>query len=250
MKRKFYLVLTLALVLLTTSCVYYGGYHGGYGDQDEGVEGNGILETRSFDLEDFSELDLGGSLPVKVLQGEEFKVEVTTDTNIFELLELRVSGDELILRQEDDIVEDDEYLITITMPKITKIHLSGLVSASLANFKERDPLEIDLSGLGSLKADVHDRKLIEIDMSGLGNISLIGSCDKLVCDCSGIGSFKGLDCICKVGEVNCSGLGGVSLNATEELAASVSGLGGVRYKGNPRIKDLSISGMGGIKKLD
>ena len=51
-------------------------------------------------------------------------------------------------------------------------------------------------------------------------------------------------------ECEVSGVGGMEVNATQKLDASTSGVGSVKYKGNPEHTQKSASGVGKIKQAD
>jgi hypothetical protein len=68
---------------------------------------------------------------------------------------------------------------------------------------------------------------------------------------SGAGNYNGFELKSEKAKVDMSGVGNVRVYVTKELNASASGVGSVRYKGNPEsITKNSSSFLGSIKPGD
>jgi hypothetical protein len=64
---------------------------------------------------------------------------------------------------------------------------------------------------------------------------------------SGVGSFNGEDLKVKQAKVRNKGVGSAVVNVSEQLDASILGLGSIEYIGSPQVTE-SVKGLGEIKK--
>jgi hypothetical protein len=71
--------------------------------------------------------------------------------------------------------------------------------------------------------------------------------DVLDLSLSGVGSFNGEDLKVKQAKVRNKGVGSAVVNVSEQLDASISGLGSIEYIGSPQVTE-SVKGLGEIKK--
>ncbi len=63
-----------------------------------GVRGNGVLSTRTFELAKFDHVVLVGTGNARITTGQLPFLEITTDENMFPLLEIEVSDGKLVIR--------------------------------------------------------------------------------------------------------------------------------------------------------
>ena len=85
-------------------------------------------------------------------------------------------------------------------------------------------------------------------MSGSGNITLDGKTNNLNNTISGSGGINTYNLETKNANVTISGSGDIKVFCSESLKARVSGSGDIFYKGEPKIKDIKVSGSGKISK--
>jgi hypothetical protein len=77
-----------------------------------------------------------------------------------------------------------------------------------------------------------------------------GTAKKQSVNISGSSKIDAFDLKSEESEVSISGSGNVNINVTQSLEARVSGSGDIRYKGNPDIRNIHVSGSGNIKKVN
>ena len=63
---------------------------------------------------------------------------------------------------------------------------------------------------------------------------------------SGAGDLEAYDLVSKYCKITLSGIGSAEIFVEEELEASISGVGGISYRGNPNKVRDDISGLGRI----
>jgi hypothetical protein len=88
---------------------------------------------------------------------------------------------------------------------------------------------------------------LSVSLDGVGSIEIAGNIDVLELNLDGVGSFNGAELRAKQAIVRNKGVGSAVVNVSEQLDATVSGIGSIEYIGSPQVKE-SVKGMGAIKK--
>ena len=83
-------------------------------------------------------------------------------------------------------------------------------------------------------------------VSGSGDIVVSGKTDEFEAAVAGSGDIKAIDLSSKRADMRISGSGGISITVNEEILARISGSGDIKYRGNPRIEDVKVSGSGKV----
>ena len=63
---------------------------------------------------------------------------------------------------------------------------------------------------------------------------------------AGSGDIEAYDLKAETAELKISGSGTIRASVEKELVARISGSGNIKYKGNPRIEDIKVSGSGNV----
>ena len=111
--------------------------------------------------------------------------------------------------------------------------------------------EIYAKGSGSGRSDLtcYDTEYAKVTVSGSGGITIRGEAQRADLSSSGSGTLRGDEFKVKRANARAVGSGGIRIWAEESLEGSVSGSGGLRYKGNPRQLNVSKSGSGSVRTL-
>ena len=91
---------------------------------------------------------------------------------------------------------------------------------------------------------------MEVDISSAGKLEAEGSVDEIEVDVSSAGSMHAYDLVAKKADLYASSAGSIKLSVTEEIKASASSGGSVKYKGNPEKERVSSSAGGSVKGDD
>jgi len=145
------------------------------------------------------------------------------------LIQTDVRDGVLYLRSEKGYNSRAGMAVLITVPNLESIKAAGAGKFHISDLKN-DKFTVQTTGATSLTA-TGETKSLEIHNSGAGKIDT----DSLHAQ--------------KV-KVDISGAASVDVNATEQLDASVSGVGRVSYSGNPKTVNKSVSGMGVVSAKD
>lgn len=212
------LLVCLTALSLLTACSFNLG----------GLRGSGIAKTESREVSGFSSISSKSVGKVTIQQTGKESLTITADDNILPLLESRVADNVLYLTIRKDI----------SMNPIKPIEF-------LVEVKSIESLNID--GVGSVEVKDIQGKQLAISLDGVGSMTISGSVDVLELDLSGVGSFQGENFQTKQATVRNSGVGSAVVNVSEQLDATVSGVGSIEYIGSPQVRE-SGRGVGSVKK--
>ncbi|MCS6973998.1 MAG: DUF2807 domain-containing protein [Cyclobacteriaceae bacterium] len=127
-------------------------------------------------------------------------------------------------------------------------HVSGSGDITLRGNLKNVKSSVSGSGKINLQADVAG--LATFDISGSGDALAQGSANEVEAQISGSGKVLAAGLATKSCKVRISGSGSVEINVSDELDATISGSGDVRYTGNPSRLNVHSSGSGKIRKLN
>jgi hypothetical protein len=209
--------------------------------------------TQSRAVRGFHEIDLAAAARVIVKQGARESLTLVADRRLLPYLRTPVRAGRLEIDQTDEGHHrfDDECLhetvVHVTVVNLSALFLSGAGSFEMGSFRGRE-LAVDISGAGSIRIGRLSLGRLVLDVSGAGSLVAAGQATSQRVTMSGAGSFSGERLASQSAHVTISGTGEADINASRTLDVIISGVGGVRYVGNPRVR-RTISGMGSLARL-
>ncbi len=208
-------------------------------------EGNNVTNTRM--PSGFKGINLSMDATVEVYRDSVFRVELTGQQNILNVIETYSKGNSLYIGVERFTVirKHNPITIRVYMPEIENLDVSGsgLISC-VGNFNSYR-LYTNISGSGDIVYRGSVSRLFSANISGSGSIRNESSavCSEAIYTISGSGNInaewlKAIDVDARI-----SGSGDQRIYATGSLKASISGSGDIYYRGSPSINS-HISGSG------
>jgi Putative auto-transporter adhesin, head GIN domain len=232
--KKLNLLLFLAFLSFFTSC--------------EKVIGEGPLVTETRTTGSFTGIESEVSGDVFYIQGSTYKVELTAQQNILNVIETPIVNNKLVVRFKNNVrVKSHEQItIKVTAPSITSIGASGSGNVTVAGPLTGNDLSFHLSGSGNITLPVITCSHLETTLSGSGNISVAGgTATAETLKISGSGNIDAPGVLSKSASTSTSGSGTIRLSASETLDITITGSGSVYYSGNP-VVTTSITGSGRV----
>lgn len=217
---------------------------------DERLRGSGNVITENRTTANFTGIEVDGVFDVAVYLGNETEVIVEADDNLMQAIVTVVIGNKLYIDVDKDykIRKSTRMIVHITTPDLNTIDFDGVGDIYSGNMLNFNSLDIEYDGVGDVDFE-GNFGTIDIDADGTGAISLSGTATILDIDNSGVGSIKAENLEAKKGFIENSGVGHTKIFVTDELYLNVSGVGNVYYKGEPVIKELSVTGVGKVVKM-
>lgn len=193
------------------------------------------------DLRDFDGLEVTGKFDLRIIRGDQYKVEMVGPQKEKDKYEIYRHGETLVIDYEGNKNKNfrfenlriDEVRITVTMPSLDKLELTGLGSARFDEFTSSE-LDIRLTGPVKIKGDINTERL-SISMTGAAEADLSGRAHTLNADLelkSKLSAYS-LDAVDAYIEAKLASTAKVTVTGTlemEELGAS-----DIDYRGNPTI---------------
>lgn len=197
----------------------------------------------------FDRLQFSGAANVRFVQGDRD--------------ELFIEGDEATLQGVQVVWQDGRLAVSQTGPwrfwttprlqmRVVARDLRQVVVSGAADFVAPEAvqlknLEIQISGAGLANFHQLNAERLRFIVSGSGEGKFAGTVADLQLQISGRGDFVAPRLQAQVARVTVSGLGRVKVWATEELNATLSGVGSIEYWGNPSRGNRRLSGVGSLQ---
>jgi hypothetical protein len=202
----------------------------------------------------FEKVDLNGPFEIHLKKGDQAALTIETEDFAPEDIITEVRNNTLFVELKDKKFKykdiDHKSVIYLTYTQLKRLEWNGAGNIKTENVLESDKFELDISGAGNITMDLKV-KTLTVDMSGAGNVELKGQAKTQTVQMSGAGNYNGFDLKSERANVELSGVGNVRVYTTEELTASASGVGAIRYKGNPKNVIKNSSGfLGSVKSAD
>ena len=213
------------------------------------VIGEGPLITEIRPVANFTGVSTEISGKANVTISSDYKVEITAQQNILDVLNTNVVNGVLHIDFKDNVRVRayEDITVNISMPVADYFRLSGSGNMDVNGDVVTNNLKLILSGSGDIAvqtAAVADK--IDAEVSGSGNISVAnGSAVNEDLDISGSGNIQLAGVATQKTITHISGSCDVKVVVSQSLDAHISGSGSVYYRGNPIIS-THISGSGKV----
>ena len=215
------------------------------------ITGSGEIADRIENLPPFSILKIDDNLiaAVKIRQGDNSEISINGDDNVIDKVKWELGNNgELKLKMAKSVNLKSNLIIVITTPKISEIKMEGLNKVSIDNKLETTDLNIKVEGAGSFRADSLYVANLDCKMEGVGKIFLGGKAQKAHLRLDGAGQIDAYALKTDSLIAQLKGIGSIRSNPILFLNASLEGVGKITYKNEPLNKQISMNGVGKLKK--
>jgi len=213
--------------------------------------GNGHLERKSRDVQNFTKLKVSGPFHINLIPDEKPKVTIDAESNLQDLVETEIDNGTLVIKPIAGKLyrasNGNKITIKVYYSNLEEIAMLG--SGSLKSSKPlKGDMKITLDGSGNADLKLECKNL-QANILGSGNISLYGSTENFKCKVVGSGEVKAesLDAQTVVAVV--SGSGNAKVKSRKALDGTISGSGNIAFSGEPEQKDLKRTGTGEFKVM-
>ena len=230
------MIFTIWISIVFTSCTIFP------------IIGNGILVPTERSVSQFDKINSSGSAEVRFHVSQEFKVVLTTDSNLSEYVEISTRNSTLHIGTKSGYsLSFTRWIVDVYSPTLTEISISGSGGFSSAEKIIAQTFTSNVSGSGMIEGIIESGHF-SATISGSGRITVSGRGNNLSIVISGSGRFNGADFLKNNATVRVSGSGNANIWVTDNLNANISGSGTINYRGNPQVNS-SVSGSGRINQL-
>jgi hypothetical protein len=191
------------------------------------VKGSGILLEETRNVPEFSGIDLSGIYEVFVRCGQKQEVFVFGDDNVVPHVKTEVNGNILKVFLDQSVSTRNKIKLILSANMVNSLKVSGTATVDISRVRN---------------------KSFNLVISGTGDTKVEGMSDALEITVSGTGNVDAKNLTAKTAVVDVSGAGNVVLSASDELIASIRGVGNIYYYGNPGKVVEAVSGVGKIHR--
>jgi hypothetical protein len=209
------------------------------------------------DVAAFTAVELRYFGRVHLRHGETCALEIEGDPDVVPKVRSEVRGGTLVLEVGENwldrltsgllLVANRPLAYTVTLPTLTSVAVSGSGDVVGAGWGG-EQLKVRISG----QADVGLADLtygsVDLVVSGRGKVKLSGSATTARLSISGSADIDGAELAASTAEIKVAGQGNVDISVSDRLDVRLAGLGRVRYRGDPTVKQV-ISGAGSVEQL-
>lgn len=209
------------LTLLIPSALSLSGCEG----FQVGIQGSGVSKTETRQVGSFNALSHNAVGEVSIEIGPTQNVEVTFDDNLLEIVDTSVVDGELRIKTSDSYSSTVGLKVRVTVPSIDHLNLSSV---------------------GSIKANGIDGDNLNIEQTGVGNLQVVGKVKNLNLKVTGVGKANLKELQAETATVKITGVGGATVYASESIDASTTGIGNIKVYGSPKEQKTKATGIGKI----
>jgi hypothetical protein len=217
------------------------------------IHGNYHVVSKEIHIADYDEISVALRAHVVYQQFSDSTpyLQINTDDNLLDLLDIRVESGKLIIATKPDfVIRPTQFTIYTNSRNLKKAHVSGSGDLYLRGEVNAENFDLNVAGSGTIHTDSLLCSEIKVKVSGSGTAQLIGAAKDALYMVSGSGDINAFEFLTQILECNVSGSGSINAYPTEKLDAWVSGSGNIRYKGLPEFVNTSVSGSGNIRRIE
>lgn len=242
-----------SLILISASLIFASCNNAtvSTGDGSNKVAGNGKVRSEQREIKHFNKIKAEGVFNIILSQGDKESVKVETDENIQPLIFTSVENEVLKITLKDSTSIDKMKKITIyiSFTDLSKLNSTGVGSLKCATKLNLKEFELDCKGVGATELNINADKLT-INSEIVGALVLAGTVHEVIINNKGLGAISAFDLKAENLSLHSEGVGAAEVYASNDLSVDVRGLGSVKYKGNPKTKNIKKEGLSKVERVD
>ena len=237
-QRPLLLILVLVCGLFLNACTIGNGSI---------IRGDGNVITATHEVTAFYNINIQGMFDVVLQPSEGQPLTLETDENLHELIKISVKNNTLyVSTTKEGIYRPTKMTLTIPYSQLENITIGGACKLTSDFPVITRNLAFRISGAADIDLELEVTSL-NTNVSGAANINLEGTADSHVASLSGASNMRAERLHTQNTSISLSGAGSAHIYASNHLDASLSGVGSIRYYGDPQTTRIDRSGIGSIK---
>lgn len=230
------------------------------------IIGTGDTVTREYEFRDFNRIEIGSAFRFEITQSDSYSVSVSTRENVIEHLDIRQSGNTLIIRLKPGSYTNVDTRAAVTLPGLERLEVSGASQGEVSGFQSSNAFEMLVSGAsrvememeaGNTSLDISGASRVngslralnfELALSGASRCELEGSAGDADLDISGASQMNAGNFHLENADVEVSGASKAFIYTTGTLNVDVTGASTLEYSGNPTLGKVNVNGASRLNK--
>lgn len=207
------------------------------------------LDRRVFTFEDFDQLMLNGAFEVTIYQGEKEEIILEGPESLLEIIEVNQRGPKVIVGDHPYKNKSLKKVhVQVYFKNLREFEINGISRLECKTPISSDRLHLVCNGIRNVEFELNVDDFVAT-FDGIGSTYLSGNARSADIDCAGMGNFYASELRVGVLHFESAGIGKAEIYADKELYVDVSGIGTVRYAGDPEIKSISKDGIGKVRAM-
>ena len=220
------------------------------GQNDElTITGSGTLVSREVVLAAFDQVEAGLYFDLRIHQGEEFHLVLTSDDNFIDYIQVAQEGNGIRFGFKPGQAYDISGVtlkVDITLPKLTKLELSGTSHAHFDGYQSNQPFEANLTGSSSLTGEMQ-MESAQLVTSGSSYVKLAGTGAQVSVEACGasivdLREFEAKDAML---QISCAST--VVVNVPGQLEGEASQNAKIIFAGSPAENRIEVKEFASIQ---
>lgn len=236
MKTKSIYVVLIILGSIISSCDH------------EVIRARGEVTSREINFSGYSALNVSHAFDTYVrFSDTEEKIEIEANGNLHDKIIVEMVNGTLSIRLRDHInIKGNPTLNAYIVTKsINNFSLSGASKVTLESELVATEVFIELFGASEFTGEL-DLDQLDLEAAGASYIDIFGEVDNFDVSLSGASTLKDYDLTVGALDIGLSGASDAYLSVAQTMDIDASGASKLRYKGNPEINKLKLSGASEI----
>jgi hypothetical protein len=193
-----------------------------------GITGSGHLVTKQENFTGFTSVTIADGFRCTISRSATYSVNVTIDDNLVNYIQVTRTGNVLSVGLVPGHFVLASPQVSISMPDISSVDVSGGTTGSAAGFASSHPISVTASGGSAL--------------------TWSGRATNLTAEASGGSRLDLSNLHVTNAQVDLSGGSSATVNVAGRLDANLSGGSQLNYLGNPTLGNIDTSGGSGISR--
>lgn len=209
------------------------------------------MAIKEMEHSNFTRVEISNTFDFKIIQSSAFSVKLDTEENFMKNINIRQEGDKLKVHHSHHIGWMFRHIrpaVTITMPAINELRLTGAVSGEVAGFKSSDSFSLKMDGASRVMIDIQAGNT-DFHARGACTVEASGKAETLIVDVSGACNLDMKDFVVDDGAIRLNGASHCKAHINGKLDAWLGGVSTLELAGEPTIGDIRSSGMSKISKI-
>lgn len=199
-------------------------------------------DTRTYNVQPFTKIYLEGAYKVILEQGAVPGLRIKTDEDNFKYIDVQSDAQSLSLKIRKKHFDFDELILYITFKDLEKLVIEGGISLETKGYVDLKDFYLHVEGGASVEMNLKVNQFRVIGEGGV-KFEFDGVANEMDASIAGAGHLDAIDLKTKKVDFKIEGVGAGSVYATDVLNATISGVGKIRYKGEPQVFK-KIEGIG------
>ena len=189
--------------------------------------------VKQFEVANFRSINIGGAFLIRIQKGDSFKVVADGREDDVDDIEVKVENGQLRIGNQNKskrFNNTHRVGLTITLPTVETIDLSGATLAKVTGFNNVNELKVGIAGASKTVIDIDAQKL-NLNVSGASKVELHGSAKNLDADLAGACTLDAEQMQIQSADVSASGVSKANLGNIPNLRSNTSGFSKIQRQG-------------------